>query len=321
MTQQNFIDFFLAKLEKRQNILKKKHPEYSDNKIKEKAYNYFLSDDCKDKLGSDAFVDATVGRLLLENKTPEQAYFDYKFNRDIKAFNKTELTICKKILSFSDKTIFYNQICALLDIKKMEKAYKKYDYKFANNSIDIRGKDIKVISGDYIIRMLEADDLKNYSVFFENEVACNKQYGYPDESSLLAITSSPKCACVIIEDKRGSARAASFVWVDEEKDAFVFDDFNPRYCDEVDQMIEALKDYIKEIPYKNVYMGMGYNDTDFMSYGKVYDKNTKLTMPTVYGETFYSDFHSENTKFLKLLTLKENGEVIEKEPEKEEIEL
>ncbi len=200
------------------------------------------------------------------------------------------------------------------DRQGMEEKFGKYGYDFSKNRVDIRGKDIVVERDDCKMYMLPADDMRHFTIAYNTNTHCDFRYGHMGETSLLNMTSSPSSACVIIEDKTGQIQAASWVWVDEDKDLFVFDMFEFHRVPENCKYADLIKDYVKAIPYQNVHMPAGdyyYGGLASIFSGKECKEEDCASRPDnshlhMGKNSCYSDYHACGLP----LYLKKNGEVV-----------
>ncbi len=149
-----------------------------------------------------------------------------------------------------------------IDRQKLEEEYGKYGYDFSKNRIDIHGRSLVIEKDNCKMYMLPADDLRNFSMAYAENTHCDIcRGGY--ESAILNMTSSPLSACVIIEDDNEQIQAGAWVWVDESKDLFVFDNIEYHRDSEAGKYMDIILDYIKTIPYSNVQIGMGEGGDNF----------------------------------------------------------
>ena len=95
-----------------------------------------------------------------------------------------------------------------------------YEYDFRDNTIEIKGSDIKVEGHNLTARILDADDPRNFTVGYDTN--CCQHYDSAGEDCTYYATSHPDSAIWVIEEK-GKIVAQAFVWTNEEKDTFVFD--------------------------------------------------------------------------------------------------
>ncbi len=208
------------------------------------------------------------------------------------------------------------------DRKKYE---ERYNYKFSDNELAIRGRNIVVEQGPYKVRMLKPDDLKNYIVGYKTN--CCQHFGDAGEVCVWHYTKDPFAGCVVVEDKKGQILAQAYVWTDEAKDIFVFD--NIEYAGEgygSDNKIAAkytniIEAYVEALPYKNVHLGMGYTSASAWNGigNTITSKDAPATFPSTVtachkrdvvggpGISVYSDYHvnvgSSSARILK----KEDG--------------
>ena len=211
------------------------------------------------------------------------------------------------------------------DRQKMEEKFGKYGYDFSKNRIDIRGKELVVERDGCKMYMLPADDLRNFSAGYSSNTRSDLCYGHMRETSLLHMTSSPQSACVIIEDKKGQIQAASWVWVNEEKDLFVFDNINFHYVPDTMKYMGILRDYIEALPYQNVQIGLGFVEVrDLIPFGKECTEEECVPRPNNShlrkdqpGCYCYSDYDTSKKVFPLPLFLKKDGVILEKEDDLE----
>lgn len=190
---------------------------------------------------------------------------------------------------------------------------EKFGYKFSDNRIDIRGKDIVVEQGDCKMYMLPADDMRNYTVAYKNNTASSMRYGDMGETSLLNMTSSPVSACVVIEDNNKQIQAAAWVWVNEEKDLMVFDSIEFHHDLDAGRYMDIIREYVEAIPYQNIQMGICMaTEIPFGQKCKEEDcisrpDNSHLNIEEAYC---YSDYHASDRNMP--LFLKKDGEILER---------
>lgn len=203
--------------------------------------------------------------------------------------------------------------------------YAQMGYKFANNEIAIRGRNIVATQGNLKMRMLKADDYRNFLVGYDTH--CCQHYGDAGESCVYKYTTDPFAACVVIE--RGDKIVAQgFVWTDEAKDTFVFDNVELDNDRDVQQFSDLFAAYAKALPYANVHVGTGYNqgmngwgmkvgqDKKNQIYAKMPTTVDGRTNITGWGDgNCYSDYHTQGgsiaraIKHMGSLKLAQKGDV------------
>ena len=171
-----------------------------------------------------------------------------------------------------------------------------YHYHFSDNCIAIRGKEICVTSGPLKMYMLSADDYRNFAV--GDWTSCCQHWGGAGESCCWKYTSDPFAACVVIE-KNGKVVGQAFVFTDEIKDTFVFDNMEFANDSDVANFKNIISTYVEALPYSNVHLGAGYTVAELLSMGKSISqaKATMAGMPTTTGnlkEQQPSVYHSHN---------------------------
>lgn len=275
-------------------------------------------------------VSTTMAKEMFDKKFPEW------LNAHADARPEEILKICSLIpqMGIINVNESAKDLIAKIELKKgyedarcfEEKAvYRNQGYKFENNEIAIKGRNIVCKQGNLTMRMLKADDYKNFLVGIETH--CCQRYGDAGESCVYKYTSDPFAACVVIE--RGDKIVAQgFVWTDELNDVFVFDNVELDNDRDVQQFSDLFAAYAKALPYENVHVGTGYNQGMNGWGDKVgQDRKNKIVakMPTtVDGRTnitswgdgnCYSDYHTEGgsiarvIKHLGVMKLNQIGQV------------
>ena len=202
---------------------------------------------------------------------------------------------------------------ALRDMRGYE---EKYHYHFADNETAIKGRHICVTEGKNKMYMLSDDDIRHFTVAYTENTHCCQGFGGAGESCVAKYTSDPFASCVIIEDETGQIQAQGFVWVDLVNDCFVFDNIEYHRDPRAKEYTNLILAYCKELPYKNVQIGMGYVESSGSAWGGVglpinKVKNApKASMPTTLNNNHvYSDYHSGGN-YSPARIIKNNGELV-----------
>lgn len=117
-------------------------------------------------------------------------------------------------------------------------------------------KDAPVILGREKAGIMAWDDLRQ--VFLGKYTHCCQRFGDAGESSMLFGLVSKHSGFFTI--KRGDKVLAQ-AWVWEAKaDTLVLDNIELADCREVDQFVDILYMWVKNSPYKNIQLGLGYSD-------------------------------------------------------------
>lgn len=188
-------------------------------------------------------------------------------------------------MSAKDLILHVEQAKGIRDCKAME---EEYSYKFSDNEIAIRGRNIVAQDGKMKMYMLPKDDYRNFTVGYDT--SCCQHYGNAGETCVYKLTSDPFAACVVIE-RDHKILAQGFVWTDESQDTLVFD--NVEFADDrsVGQFNSLFAAWCKAMPYKNIHVGVGYNQ-GMHSWGKKVTYQAKL--PTTLSDGHcYSDYHTD----------------------------
>lgn len=180
------------------------------------------------------------------------------------------------------------------DCTQME---RKYGYRFADNELAIRGRHVVAQEGKTKMYMLQKNDYRNFTVGYDTH--CCQHLGDAGESCVYKLTSDPFAGCVVIE-RDGNILAQGFIWTDEAQDTLVFD--NVEFADDrkIEQFSSLFAAWSRAMPYKNIHVGVGYNQ-GMHAWGKkityqailptTLDGNTNLTG---WGNgNCYSDYHND----------------------------
>ena len=162
-------------------------------------------------------------------------------------------------------------------IEEKEKYEKRYNVEFPEcNSITL--KDAPITHNGLTMRMLDADDPRNFIVGIETD-CCYHCDGAAEDSLFYSVT-MPNSANVVIENARKDILATAWVWLteilitkkyDESADAIpeprtvqmlVFDNIEFANDADISKYIEIIKKYVEALPYDYINMGLGYNGID-----------------------------------------------------------
>lgn len=241
---------------------------------------------------------------LLQKLTTNNFIPYYKANNDISLGELTKLLrlYCKHPNTIFDMEKSPKELIALLEnqrgVADCERMERDYGYHFADNDIAIRGRNIMAVDGQMKMYMLPADDYRNFTTGYDTH--CCQHYGSAGETCVWKLTTDPFAANVVIE-RNGKILAQGFVWTDEAKDTLVFD--NVEFADDrtVQQFNDLFAKWSAAMPYKNIHVGVGYNQ-GMQSWGTRIKSDQMASMPTTLSsDSVYSDYHN-NAR-----TLKDNG--------------
>lgn len=174
-------------------------------------------------------------------------------------------------------------------VEDCERFERHYGYSFKDNDIAIRGRNIMAADGQMRMYMLPPDDYRNFTTGYDTN--CCQHYGSAGESCVYKLTTDPFAANVVIE-RNGKILAQGFVWTDEGKDTLVFD--NVEFADDrsVQQFNDLFAAWSAAMPYKNIHVGVGYNQ-GMQSWGRRITEGQKAVLPqTVSSRVCYSDYGS-----------------------------
>ena len=228
------------------------------------------------------------------------------------------IEICDKIETFTKGKSALDIINATL-LKRAIQAQKnyeqKYNYKFSDNEIAIRGRNLKVTQGNMSIYLLPADDLRNFIVGDSQAggTACCQHFGGVGEACVWKCTSDPFAGNIIIEHG-GEIVAQAFCWTDEFTDTFVFDNFEYKDDGNAGKYMNLIGTYVKHLPYSNVHIGMGYTKGEEwkgvgapMTSTDVKDVLAAKMPTTLSNRHVYTDYHPDGTYAVARVLKKPQG--------------
>ena len=117
-------------------------------------------------------------------------------------------------------------------------------------------KDAPVVLGREKASIMAWDDL--HQLFLGNYTHCCQRFGEAGESSMLFGLVSKHSGFFTIE-RESKVLAQAWVW-EAKADTLVLDNIELADCREVDQFIDILYMWVKNSPYKNIQLGLGYSD-------------------------------------------------------------
>ncbi len=185
--------------------------------------------------------------------------------------------------------------------------YQALGYKFENNELAIKGRHLKVALGGREMEMLQADDYRHFTV--GEATHCCQRYNNAGESCVWLATSDPFASTVVIT-QAGRVVAQAFVWTDEAKSTFVFDNMEFANDGEIASFEPIIAEYVARLPYENVHMGTGYNQ-GMAGYGALITEKEFAQIPSTIKKRsggVYSDYHSGGHAPARVF--KKNGELL-----------
>ena len=155
---------------------------------------------------------------------------------------------------------------------------RMYGYKFKDNEIAIKGRNLVIKQGNITMRMLKANDYKNFVTGYDS-CCCQRwddgnyhnggenykkqvlsrpatPYHNAGGTCVAHLTSDPFAANVVIE-RNGKVVGQSYVWTDEPQGIFVFDNIEWANDGDIKPYLNIIGVYVKNLPYPNVQLGMG----------------------------------------------------------------
>lgn len=264
---------------------------------------FALSDEINFQEVKEEFIPWLACNYLEENLSLLRSnHFIEFYNK-----NKNSLTISnlKDILSGMEehRDVSLNldlSVNDMIDYLKNRKGYEeskhfenKYHYKFSDNDVAIKGRNIEVTDGDLKMYILPANDYRNFTV--GHDTHCCQIWGNAGESCVYKLTTDPYAGVCVIE-RKGKILAQAFTWTDEGKDTIVFD--NMEFADDrqVQQFSNIIANWASAMPYQNVHVGVGYNQ-GMRGWGKPI-KDMVIMPTTIDNKYIYTDYHN-NARSLK----------------------
>ena len=260
------------------------------------------------------YADKINIKKLLDKKFPEW-YVEHKDTNTsdlVQLFeNQHKISSFTKSLSARQIIVRENNKRGMEDCAKFE---RRYHIKFSENELAIRGRNVVAESGNMKMYMLPKDDYRNFTVGYDTN--CCQHYDNAGESCVYKAVTDPFAGTVVIE-KNHKILAQAFVWTDESKDTFVFDNMEFANDGQVASYMSIIAGYCEAMPYKNIHMGMGYN-TLGNGIGKPINNEEEAQLPTTIAwnpqrtswahgnKDVYSDYHVTDGGN-KARVLKRNG--------------
>lgn len=178
---------------------------------------------------------------------------------------------------------------AMADCRAME---TKYNYKFSDNQLAIRGRHVCAEENGLKMYMLQEGDYRAFTI--GEDTTCCQRYRGAGETCVYKYTTDPFASAVVIE-KNGKILAQGFVWTDEATDTLVFD--NVEFANDNDDakkvkiFTNIFAAWCEAMPYSNIHVGVGCNYA-MQSWGKKVAYTAKL--PTTLGNGYcYSDYRND----------------------------
>ena len=186
-----------------------------------------------------------------------------------------------------------------MEIEK-EKAEDEYEFNFEKDSVcDLVDNPVEM--NGYRMRLLDPKDPK---VFIVGKLCdcCYHMNGAAEESMIYSIL-MPNSGNIVIEDIRTKELiATAWVWYDKENDIYVYDNFEFSKDSLLDSCIDIIEEYSMRLPYKNVHVGLDYNEDMEVYFNKLYDyKEAEFVNSDHYGikDDVYSDYVDEHQAVIK----------------------
>ena len=176
---------------------------------------------------------------------------------------------------------------AVKESKKVEKAYKKADFKLKDCKCLL--KDSPITCDKYKVRILDGDD--PMQVMLGYKTSCCQHLGDAGETSMMYGLTNDHAGFWVIEDKdTGKIYAQAESW-EANTDTLVFDNIEFANGAEIEKYVAPIAKYLANSPYRNIVMGCGYNE--FSDMGSGFEKAPDYT-PTVTARDIFVMSYEED---------------------------
>lgn len=177
-----------------------------------------------------------------------------------------------------------------------KKAEEEYGFNFDEISV-CSLVDNEVELDGYRMRLLDTKDPK---VFILGKLCdCCYHMGGAAEDSMIYSIVMPNSGNIVIEDIiSNEVIATAWVWYDEKNDIYVYDNFEFSKDSLMSSCIDIIEKYSMELPYKNVHVGLDYNQDMDRYFNRLYDyKEAEFINPEVdfLDDDIYSDYDQDKT--------------------------
>lgn len=181
-------------------------------------------------------------------------------------------------------------LSSLSEVQKIEKQYKGTGFKFRKCEFDLQFSDTEY--GNYRMEILRPGDTRMVYLG-EFTHCCQKLYDI-GESAMMHGLINPKAGFWAMTDKRtGRVVAQAEIWEKEnDPTTLVFDNIEFANDAEISLYKEAIGAWLAESPYRNIYMGAGYNQL----YSEGDFRSTDPITPSVTPYEIYVISHEEESQ-------------------------
>lgn len=170
--------------------------------------------------------------------------------------NATSIFTSDREITVPKMKALLNECEALSEVKKIEKAYKKPGFKLADCVCEL--KQCKVEKGRYTAYIMDGVDPRQ--VMLGEATDCCQCLGDAGETSMMHGLLNPKAGFFVIEEtSTGIIKAQAESW-EYNEDTLVFDNIEFAHDAPIDTYKDILAVWLLRSEYKNVAMGMGYNE-------------------------------------------------------------
>ena len=197
---------------------------------------------------------------------------------------------------------------------EIKRAEEEWDFKF--NECKFELPQLAIENKKYIAKLLEAGDYSMATIGYDTN--CCQHMGSAGETSMIYGITAPKAGFWVSKKNNIEAEieAQAMVWEGklkakseednslDRKPVFVFDNIEYANDGDINKIYELLKEWVKNYPYDNIVMGVGYNQTRHLNlFTKCEYKLRMLKSPTIKRKDVYTDAN-------KSVWLKKNGKLM-----------
>ena len=168
----------------------------------------------------------------------------------------SDLTIDKNS-TVDSITAQLGKLSSVSEVQKIEKAYKKCNFKFRDCVFDLKFTD--VVYDKYRMEILRPGDTR--MVYLGYDTNCCQVLGDAGESAMMHGLLNPKAGFWCMTDERtGRIVAQAEIWEKEnDSDTLVFDNIEFANDADVGLYRKPIGKWLEASGYKNIYMGVAYN--------------------------------------------------------------
>lgn len=172
------------------------------------------------------------------------------------------------------------EIKKVMSTSKFAHVIRKYKYEYPmlkNANFKCLLKDNPINVDNITIRLLDAND--PLQIIVGDLTNCCQRIGGMGEFCVIEGLINPYSGFVVFE-RNEQVIAQAWVWLTADKQTLVLDNIEFANNREISQFVKPLREWVKQSPYKNIQMGLGYNEiTGNVGYDRFDVKEGKYKNP------------------------------------------